>query len=223
MDALKPTGIGANAAKNVFKAVFSENLSAIPKLKAWDNYNMNSVLHKIFIGCSQNGDKPMVGGIGLTTAPVAGWWVDTITMGAAVNAASLLKGNTGFCQLTAAAPDADEEMFFNINYKFPVPTGTPPNTDPKPSDSWGHVFAIEHEYTGSAPTLSAYANSGTEAVPSWVALVLGLKGYAPSPGVARVRPVDAGNGPDGVNSMLFTFPDDVASHPDEIWVDEYAV
>lgn len=222
MDAFKPTGIGAVAAKNVFKLVFSEDLSAVPKLKAWDNYNMNSVLHKIFIGCTQNGDLPMIGGIGLTAAPAASWWPTTKTVGAAVGTGSLLMGNTGFCQLAAAAPSALDELFFNLNYKFPVPTGTPPNTDPKPSDTWSHVIACEYEYTGDPPDLSAYGNDGgTEGSPSWTALTLGLKGYAPTPGVARVRPVDAGNGPDGTDSMLFTFPDDVASHPDEIWVDEY--
>ncbi len=223
MEAFKPVGIGAVAAKNVFKLVFSEDLSAPPQLKAWDDYLMTTILHKILIGSANNGNKPMIAGIGLTAAPVAGWYPSSLVVGAAVDVASLLKGDLGFCQLSAAAPEADDELFFNINYKFPYCAGTPPDTDPKPSDTFTHVVGFEYQYTGVAPAVAAYANKGTEGAPDWQLLILGIKGSAPQPGMTEIKPCDAGRGPDGMGDYFFTFPNSGEAHPDEIWLKDYAV
>ena len=70
----KPVGVGAIAAKNVFRVNFSQALSAIPELHAWDDFNLNSVAGKIFTGTTVNGDKPMLGAIGCNVAPSAAWW-----------------------------------------------------------------------------------------------------------------------------------------------------
>ena len=113
MDAFKPVGIGAVAAKNVFKIVFSEALSAAPQLTAWDDYLMATVLHKIFTGTTVNGSKPMIAGIGLTAQPSASWWPSDKVVGAEVDVGSRLAGTDGFCLLAADAPEADMPMRFN--------------------------------------------------------------------------------------------------------------
>jgi hypothetical protein len=131
-------------------------------------------------------------------------------VGAEVDVASRLKGNEGFCLLAADAPEAEEELFFNLNYKFPA--------DALPSDSFNHVVAIEYQYTGATPDPAAYGNKGTEETPDWEPLILGIKGYAPQPGVTELKPCDAGRGDDGMGDYFFTFPETGEEHPDEIWV-----
>ena len=215
MEAFKPVGIGAVAAMNVLKWSFSQALSAPPKLKAWDDYLMATVLHRIFAGTTVNGSKPMIGGIGCSEAPAADWYPDELVVGAVVDVASLLMGDDGFCQLSAAALEAEDEVFANVNFLYP--------SDAEPADTFSGVLAIEYEYTGAAPILLAYGNKGTEGTPDWQALVMGIKGSAPAPGVARLRPCNAGEGPDGTGTFFLTRPESDQEHPDEIWVDEYAL
>jgi hypothetical protein len=214
MEPFKPTGIGAVAAMNVFKWVFSQPTSAPPKLKAWDDYLMATVLYRIFIGTAINGNKPMIGAIGCDEAPAADWFPTEMIMGAEVNVASLLKGNVGFCQLSEEALEALEEVFANIDFLFP--------SDAEPADTFGGVLAIEYEYTGDPPEVTAYGNKGTEETPDWQALVIGIKGSAPQPGDARLRCCNSGEGYDGTGTLFLTRPESGQAHPGEIWVEEYA-
>lgn len=213
MDPFRPIGIGAVVAMNVIKWSFSEATSAPPKLKAWDDYLMATVLHRIFAGTTVNGSKPMIGAIGCSEAPAADWFPTEKVVGAEVDVGSLLMGDTGFCQLSAAALEAEDEIFANIDFLFP--------SDADPSDTFGGVLAIEYEYTGDAPDVLAYGNEGTEESPSWTALIMGIEGYAPEPGMCELRPVNAGEGPNGTGTWFLTFPKTGQAHPDEIWVDEY--
>ena len=114
----KPVGIGQVAAKQVFEINFSQALSVIPELHAWDDFNLNTVANKVFTGTTTNGSKSMIGAIGLTTAPSASWFPSAAVAGSAVDVASLLIGNTGYIKLTAAAPAAGD-VFFNFDFQFP--------------------------------------------------------------------------------------------------------
>ena len=114
----RPVGIGQVAAKNVFRINFSEALSAIPELHAWDDFNLNTVASKIFTGTAVNSNKPMIGAIGASLAPSASWWPSSSVAGAAVNNASRLKGNDGYCLLSGAAPIA------RCTSRVTGPTGT---------------------------------------------------------------------------------------------------
>ncbi|MBN1254005.1 MAG: hypothetical protein JXA50_01860 [Deltaproteobacteria bacterium] len=213
MDPFKPTGIGANDAMNVLKWVFSKALSAPPKLKAWDDYLMDSTVHRVFAGTEGNGDKPMIGGIGCDEAPSADWFPTEKVVAAAVNVASLLMGSEGFCQLSASGPEAEGEVFANINFKFPF--------DAAESDAYGGVLTVEYEYTSEPPDVTAYGNKGTEETPDWQALVMGIKGYAPESGVCVLRPCNAGEGPNGTGTWFLTFPKTGQAHPGEIWCKEH--
>lgn len=210
----KPAGIGQVAAQNVFKVTFSQALSTNPKLQAWDDYNMDSVTNKIFVGTTVNGDKSMIGGIGLTSAPSASWFPSTETAGSAVNTATLLRGNNGFALLSGSAPGAGDSVYFNIDYKIP--------SDLVPADNVAHVIGIEYQYTGAVPNVTWAANKGTEGTPDWDTLTHGMKGSAPVANDTEIAPCDTGEGNDGTGTYKLTIPSSGQIFPDEIWLKNYA-
>ena len=202
----KPVGIGQVAAKNVFRVTFSTALSTIPELHAWDDFNLNTIANKVFTGTTVNTDLPMIGAIGVDTAPPAAWWPAGLTVGAAVNNASRLKGNAGYCKLSATAPGAGGNIFFNFDYRFP--------SDVLPSDSMSFVFNILFTFTGATPTVTVAGNDGgTEGVPIWTALTTQPGGTNGSANV--LRPSDSGG--DGVGDTV-TIPSSGQAHPPEIFI-----
>jgi len=201
----RPTGIGQNAAKEVFRISFDEDLSQIPELHAWDDFNLNTISNKVFTGTTTNGSTPMIGAIGLTVAPSASWYPASPVAGAAVDSASLLIGNTGFCFLTAAAPLAGD-VFFNFDFSFP--------DDVLPGDSMEFVLEFRFIFTGAVPTIVFAANDGgTEGTPIYTNLVTQPGGVG---GAASVlRPSDTGG--TGVGDTV-TIPTSGEIFPDEIFV-----
>ncbi len=212
---IRPTGIGQHAAMNVFKVSFSEDLSTPPQLHAWDDYQMLAAIHKIFTGTTVNGGRPLIGGIGLSEAPAAAWFPAGKVVGSAVDVASLLAGDEGFCLLSEEAPVAEGEVFFNLDYKIP--------SDLLPSDSIGHVISVEYQYTGDAPVVAWYANIGTEETPDWVLLFPGVEGSAPQPGMTAIHPCDGGEGYNGTQTYKLTRPKTGQKFPDEIWLINYTI
>ncbi len=201
----KPIGIGQVAAKNVFKVNFSQDLSTIPELHAWDDFNLNTIANKVFTGTTVNTNLPMIGAIGLDAAPGASWWPAGLTAGAAVNNASRLKGNAGYCKLSASAPSAGD-VFFNFDFKFPG--------DVLPSDSMSFVFNFLYTFTGATPTVTISGNDGgTEGTPVWTALTTQPGGTNGSANV--LRPSDSGG--DGVGDTV-TIPSSGEAFPDEKWI-----
>lgn len=213
MTPFQPVGIGQNAAKNVFKVTFSQDLSTIPKLKAFDDYNMDSVANTLFVGTAANGYKSLIGGIGCTVAPSASWWPSTEIEGVAVDGASLLNGNSGFCLLASSTPEADDSVYFNLDYNIPY--------DLEPSDNTNHVVGIEYQYTGTTPTVTWYGNDGgSEGSPSWTQLQPGLKGSAPIDTDTEIRPCNAGEGATGTAQYKLGIPQQSVGSifPDQIWL-----
>lgn len=210
----KPTGIGQVAAMNVFKVTFSQTLSTNPKLMAWDDYTMLTVNNTVIAGTSGSGFLSMIGGIGLTSAPSASWFPSAESAATAVNSASLLNGNSGYCLLSSAPPSAGESVYFNLDYKI--------YSDLEPSDTMEHVIAIEYQYTGNTPTVSWYGNEGTEGSPSWTALQSGTKGSAPISGDTEIRPANSGEGYDGTATYKLSIPNSGSSFVEEIWLKDKA-
>lgn len=206
----KPTGIGQVAAKNVFKISFSQALSTIPKLKAWDDYNLNTVVNDIFVGTSVNGNLPLIGAVGLESAPGASWWPSGLTVNADAGTATRMKGSSGYCKLASVAPEAAGEVFFNLDYKIP--------SDLQPSSTVNHVLAVECQYTGATPTIRWYANRGTEGTPDWIELLPRAQGYQMISGDTEIRPTDSGEGYDGTQNYKISIPDSSEEFADEIWV-----
>lgn len=201
----RPTGIGAVAAFRVFRINFSQALSAIPELHAWDDFNLNTVTGKIFTGTTVNGNKPMIGAIGADIAPSAAWWPASAVSGANLNVASRLKGTDGWCKLDDAAPGINGDVFFNFNFSFP--------SDITPSDVISCCLSVLYKYTGSTPSVTWYGNDGgTEGAPIWTSLTSQPKG---TNGAATViRPSDAGG--DGVGDVV-TIPGSGEIFPAEVW------
>jgi len=201
----KPTGIGQVAAFNVIRINFSEALSAIPELHAWDDFNLDTIANKVFTGTAVNSNLPMIGAIGLNAAPAASWYVSSLIAGAAENAASLLKGNDGFCFLDSTNPLANGDVFFNFDFRFP--------DDVLPSDTMAFALSVLYNFTGATPSVSWFANEGTEGAPVWTSLTDQPKGSA---GAATViRPSDTGG--TGVGDTV-TIPASGQAFPDEIFV-----
>lgn len=200
-----PTGIGQNAAKNVFRVSFDETLSQIPELHAWDDFNLNTVANKVFTGTTVNTFLPMIGAIGATVAPAANWWPVASTPGAAVDSASRLIGNTGYILLDSAPPVAGD-VFFNFDFSFP--------DDVLPGDNMAFTIEFRYIFTGATPTITLAGNDGgTEGSPIWTNLVTAVGGV---PGAASVlRPSDAGG--TGVGDTV-TIPTSGEIFPDEIFV-----
>lgn len=199
-------GIGQVAAMKVFRINFSEALSAIPELHAWDDYNLNSIANKIFTGTTVNGDKSMLGAIGLSAAPGASWWPATAVAGAAVDTASRLIGNDGYCKLAASAPGAGGDVYFNFDFSFP--------DDVLPSDTMDFALAVVYKFTGSTPSVTWYGNDGgTEGTAIWTALTTQPK--ATSGAANKILPSDAGG--DGSGDVV-TIPASGENFPDEIWI-----
>jgi len=202
----RPVGIGQVAAFHVFRINFSEDLSAIPELHAWDDFNLNTVAHKIFTGTAGNSNKPMIGAIGASMAPSTSWWPSSASAGAAVDNASRLKGNDGYCLLSAAPPMATDDVFFNFDFSFP--------SDVLPADSVAFALSVTYRFTGATPSVTWYGNDeGSESVPVWTALTTQPKGTNGSATV--IRPSDSGG--DGVGDVV-TIPPSSEAFPDEIWV-----
>jgi hypothetical protein len=166
---------------------------------------LNSVGNKIFTGTAVNGNKPMISAIGADVAPAAAWWPAAEVNGAAVNVASRLKGNTGWCKLSAAAPIANGDVFYNFDYKFP--------SDVSPTDTVSFCVSLLYKYTGSVPTITWYGNdAGTEGTPIWTPLTTQPKGTNAAATV--LRPSDTGG--DGVGDVV-TIPAASEAFPAEIW------
>ncbi len=198
------SGIGQQAAKEVFKISFTEALSQIPELHAWDNFSLNSVANKVFTGTTVNTFLPMIGGIGLTVAPGASWWPASAVAGATVDTASRLIGNTGYLLLTSAPPAAGD-AFFNFDFSFP--------SDVLPNDTMAFVLEFRYIFTGATPTITWAANEGTEGTPIYTALTTqpgNVNGAA-----TVIRPSDTGG--TGVGDTV-TIPTSGEIFPDEIFV-----
>ena len=201
----RPVGVGQVAAFHVFRINFSEALSAIPELHAWDDFNLNTATHRIFTGTAGNSTKPMIGAIGADAAPSASWWPTTLVAGAALNNASRLKGNDGYCLLAGSSPGANDDVFFNFDFSFP--------SDALPADTYSFCLSVLYKFTGDVPSVTWYGNdAGSEGTPIWTSLTGQPKG---NNGAATViRPSDAGG--DGVGDVV-TIPPSSEAFPDEIW------
>lgn len=178
----KVEGAGNNStAQNVFRVTFSEDLSAAPALKYFDDSSATTVLGRPFIGTAGNGGKPIVAAVATTdAAPVADWKPVTATAGGAT--ANLLKGNTSYVDLSSAAPLSGESVMFNLCWSIPsdLPIAPPlPPSDPAYTiNSLYATLSLDIAYSGSVPVLTweinDFSGGGTEETPSWTTMVSGF-------------------------------------------------
>lgn len=174
---LKVTGAGNNStAQNVYKVSFSDALSSAPKYEAWDNSSTfpavdssgSTVAKEIFTGTTGNSNKPMLSLVATTSsAPTSAWKPASATAGSANP--NRMKGDTNYVT-DPTTPGAGAAILFNMCLEVPSDATVPS------SSSMNALLEIVYTYTGSAPTVSWYANEGTEATPTWTQLTPGTHG-----------------------------------------------
>ena len=198
-------GAGNNStAQNVIKVTFSEATADAPKLKAWDDFSVNSVTHEIFTGTTGNGNKPMLSAVATTNgAPASAWKPSAATSGGAT--INRLKGDDSYVNLDTGAVAKDGNVRFNLCLELPYDASVPGDLD------W--VLTLEYTYSGPAPLLTWEFNDedggGTEATPVWTQLDAGASGDC-------LRPADANCA--ASNIVLHKPPSGTLDNP-ALWVD----
>jgi hypothetical protein len=202
----KVKGAGNNsAAQNVFKIVFSQALSSVPTLEAWDDDTFATVVKEMFAGTSGNGNKPFLSAVATTDAAPASAWkpASPAAGGATINR---LKGNTNYVNLAASPPALGGSVRFNLNWELPSDASVPSTT------TMNGVLAVRYAYSGSAPTLTWQFNDngagGTEGAPQWTTITPGAAG-------SYIRPVDSGA---TAATLYVTKPLSSVADQGEIWV-----
>ena len=202
---VKGAGNGSTA-RNVFKVTFSAALYEAPKLTAWDGFDINTVLKKIFTGTAGNGNIPMISGAATTdAAPPSNWKpASPVSGGAAINR---LKGNENYVVLSVSgSPDA---VRFNLCWDIPADVGA--------EEDLNSVISVEYAYSSTPPDLAWFFNDedagGTEGTPVWTQFSVGSSG-------SFLKPTDSGVSPP---DLVFTLPPSGAKENPELWVDAWSL
>jgi hypothetical protein len=220
----KPVGIGNVNAVNVVQVSFSQALSSIPFVTAYDNYNASTFTHVLFTGSAGNGNLSMIAAVGGTAPGVAVWFPTVAVAGNTVaGTPNFLKGTTNGANISSIVPGAGGTGVFNLGYRFPSDITAVLNA----SGDMDCAILCQYQYTGAAPTITWNANKspGTEGAPSWSAIVPYTTGSAPVVGdTTQVRPCDTGTGDPGSGgdgTYRQTIPSSGQAYPNEIWVKNY--
>ena len=212
----RPVGIGMTNSVQVFRITFSNSLSDIPRLTAYDTYTADSTTNTIFSGTAYVA-YPMIAAVGDTAPGVSDWFPATPVVGdTTVGVPNMLKGSTNRIRLSSSAPGAGGSVVFNIGYKIPYDVTT--------LATMSHILACEYQYTGPAPTLTFQGNQspGTEGSPNWTTIDSLAAGTAPTPAnVTQIRPCDTGKGNDGDATYRMSIPNSGQAYPQEIWLKNY--
>lgn len=168
------TGAGNNSsAQNVYRVVFSQALSAVPTLEAWDDSTFTSTVKEMFAGTTINGHIPYVSAVATTdSAPVSGWKpVAPVGGGATINR---LLGLTNFVNLSAGIPTAGGAVRWNLNWEIPADASVPS------TNTLNGVIAVRISFSGATPVLTWQFNDnsagGTEGAPVWTNITPGSAG-----------------------------------------------
>lgn len=198
-------GAGNNSsAQNVFRTVFSQNLSTVPTLESWDDGTFSTTNREQFTGTTGNGNKPYLSAIATTdTAPSSNWKPATPVAGGAV--ANRMLGNTNFVNLAVSVPIAGGAVRYNLDFEIPFDATVP-------SINTFGVLAIRFAFSGATPTLTWQFNDvsagGSEGAPSWTTISPGSAG-------SFIRPADAGA---SSGNVVVTRPTSGVIDSGSIWV-----
>lgn len=148
---------------NVGAIQFSEATSTAPRLTSWDTTGHSSTNKEILDGTTGTGGEAWLRG-GITASNVtpgagagslpAGWTTQLVS-----TETYQIKGDEHY-QTAASAIDSGSQVRFVITAFVPSDAG---------AGTTGHdpVLTARYTYTGSAPTVTWYWNTGTEATPVW--------------------------------------------------------
>ena len=166
------SGACASVAQNVFKVRFSQPLSSVPNLRAYDNANVfpatgagTATTYTIFQGSAGNSNKSMLYFADTTRGgPAAStWWVGAVDSGALATIRML--GDVAYLQFRYSAASMVANASLNWNALVETPA------DVNPTMSRLHDIVCRYSFTSTIPTVLFFANNehagGTEAVPVW--------------------------------------------------------
>jgi len=184
---------------NVGAIQFSEAITG-GRLTAWDDSNHNSTNKEILAGTTGTSNNSWLRA-GITAENVSpsegagslpsGWKTQTVT-----DTTFQLKGDTYY--QTFGAISAGNQVRFVITCFIPYDTS---------SGTAGHnpVLTVRYTYSGSAPTVTWYWNTGTESSPTWTEQTSSYSAYF--------------TGPDTTSSSLdlVTAPSSGTKFPEELW------
>lgn len=170
------TGAGNQDARYVFRIEFSQELSVPPYIEAWDNALIfpsrtttgTSVAKEVFTGTTGNGNIPMLYAVATTSATPGDDWKPASATAGSANPNRLM-GDTNYVA-DPTTPGAGDSIYFNLGIEVPYDAAVPSTT------SLAHIIQIRYRYSGPVPTVTFYANEGTETVPVWTTLVPGNNG-----------------------------------------------
>lgn len=169
----KATGYGNNSvAQNVFRILFSQDLSTPPKYELYDGGTFPAVgvavttANTVFAGTAVNSNKPMVSLVDTSSAAPSSNWKPASATGGTANP-NRMKGTTNFVTSTAT-PTAGTAIRWNMVVEVP--------SDATTSSTMAHDLLIRYTYTGTTPVLTWAFNEGTEGAPTWTTWVPGTNG-----------------------------------------------
>jgi len=203
---------GNQDAQNVFRITIGDfPCSDLPRITAWDDYNMNTVSAESLAGTPANGNVSSICAIDTTLSSSGTDWATGLAQNPGGQTANRLKGNDSYITLGNVAPGVGDTRTFQL--AVGVAADFTPGTT-------GHeiVIGVTVYYTGSAPSVTLeYNSSNSETTPNWVGLNMQSKGVSTPP--AYPNTVFA-TGPDSTTTSIdpVTKPDTGEKFAEEYWV-----
>ena len=173
----KVSGACASIAKNVFKVRFSQPLSSVPSLRAYDNDQtfpntgaLTSNAFVIFAGSTGNSNESMLIMVDTTRGRGTGsQWFTGAQTGAGGFATVRMFGDTTYLQFrySSASMIANASLFWNALLEVP--------SDVNPTMSRLHDVTTRYTFTSTIPVVEFFANNadedagggGTDETPAW--------------------------------------------------------
>lgn len=203
---------GNIAGQNVFRFGFTGyDCSDVPRLTAWDDYHMNTIVKETLVGTTGNGNVSSVCGASTDTGATANGWATGLTATPGGALTNRMKGAVDYVSLGTVAPIIGDYRRFQLAFGV--------NSDSTPGLT-GHdiVLGIQVFYiTAGAPTVTLeYNSAASEVSPVWVNLNLQLKGVGTAPSLPNTI---YAAGPDTTTSVLdpVTKPETGEKFSEEYW------
>ncbi|MCK9369435.1 hypothetical protein M0R04_05815 [Candidatus Dojkabacteria bacterium] len=177
----KVNGACVSTDKNVFKVKFSERLSSLPQLRAYDNNadypNSDTTVattFRIFQGSAANNNRPMLYFIDTArVGPSSSSWYAEATYAAGV-ATCMMCGDASYLtpRYSIASMVANASITWNALLRVPC--------DVNPTMTKLHNIVCRYTFTSTIPVVNFYANNkhegGTNGVPVWGTITDGSVG-----------------------------------------------
>lgn len=203
---------GNIAGQNVFSIRLSSDGSDVPRVTAWDDYNMNTTAKESLAGTAGNGNVSSVCVSETVSGPTMDGWATGLAMTPGGASQNRVKGNYSWVNLGTTPPIADERRTFQMAVE--VAHDFTPGTS-------GHDIVLGFMVfytTPTPPTVIFEVNTNnSEGSPTWTQVNLQSKGNAALPPLPNTV---YATGPDSTVSSLdpVTKPETGVKFAEEYWI-----